>query len=104
MPGIRPDDDAMAEGCRARRVGDDLSVPRCLGQFRIFGQRDPIDYQHPHPGRIMNAASLCIGDLPGCKRGAVFEDELLLRFRPLISERRQAFEFFLINHGEGGSC
>jgi hypothetical protein len=34
----------------------------------------------------------------------VFEDELLLRFRPLISERRQAFEFFLINHGEGGSC
>lgn len=51
----------------------------------------------------MNAASLCIGDLPRCKWDAVFEDELLLRFCPLIGEGRQAFEFFLINHGERGS-
>ena len=36
----------------------------------------------------MNAASLRIGDLTRCKWGAVFENKILLRFRPLISEWR----------------
>ena len=30
------------------------------------------------------------------------ENEFFLRFRPLISERQQLFEFFWVDHGAGG--
>ena len=98
LPTIRPDDNPMTDGHSARCLGDDLSAPRRLSQLLIVGQRDPIDHEHPHPGRVMNAASQRIGDLPRCKCGAIFENDVLLRFRPLEREWRQACEFFLINH------
>ena len=96
---IPPDDNAVPDGHAAGCIGDDLSAPRCLSQLLIVRQRDPIDDQDPHAGRILNAASVCIGELPRGKRSAVFEDKVLLHFGPRINKWRQAFEFFLINHG-----
>jgi putative peptidoglycan binding protein len=51
----------------------------------------------------MNATPQRIGDLPRCKWGAVFENEVLLRFCPLNGKWRKAFEFLLINHVAGES-
>ena len=99
LPAIRPDDDAMADGHAATGARDDLGALRCFGEFLILGQRNPIDDQDPHSGKIVDPDALRIGDLAGGERCAVFEDKGLLRLRPLAGERRQAVEFFLINHG-----
>ena len=94
LPGIRPDDDPMADRHTARRAGNDLGAPRGPGKFLIIRQRNPIDKQHPHPGHIRNAGSPRISHLAWSEWNAVFEDALFLCFRPLLSERQEAFELF----------
>jgi hypothetical protein len=102
LPAIRPNNDSVADRDTATRLGDNLSALRRLGQFLILGQRDPINHEDAHPGRILNARSPGIGELPGRQWDAVLENVGFLRFRPLKSERRQTVKFFLIDHCELG--
>ena len=62
-PGIGSNDNRVADGHAATSRGNDLGIPRCLGQLFIVRQRDPIDDQHFDTGTILHANAARIGDL-----------------------------------------
>src|SRR5437868_2214350 len=99
LPAVRPDDDPVADGHAATSTRYDLGALSCVSELFVVGQRDAIDHEYSDPGRILHADTPGIGDLARGEWCAVFEDKGLLRLRPLAGERRQAVEFFLINHG-----
>ena len=63
-PAIGANDNPMADGRAATRLGDDVGAPRGLGELRVVRQRNSIDDQHFDPGTIPNSDSMRIGSLP----------------------------------------
>ena len=62
-PGIGPNDNRVADGHAATGRGNDLGIPRRLGQVFVVRQRDPIDDEHFDTGTILHANAARIGDL-----------------------------------------
>lgn len=102
FPTVRPDDDAVADRHSARRLGNNLGAPRGVRELLVVGERNAIDHQDSHPGRLLDPGQAGIVGLGGGKRNAIFEDVGLLGFAPLQSERRESIEGFLVNHMEEG--
>jgi hypothetical protein len=98
LPAIRPNNYSVPDRNTARRLGDDLSAARGLGQLLILRQRDPIHHEHPDAGTVLNAGLPRVGQLSGGERGAMFEDVSFLFRCPLAGKGREAFEFVLVDH------
>jgi len=101
-PGLRANDDCMAEADATCVLGDNMGTPGRLGQFSAFGQRDAIDDQHSNALTIPDTGLARIRHLLRTERSAVGENEFFLGFRPLISDRQKLFEGFLIDHEAAG--
>jgi hypothetical protein len=63
-PTVATNNNAMADGHAAGRIGDYMSAARGLSQLRILRQKNTVDDQYFDPRAILNADSTRIGDLP----------------------------------------
>jgi hypothetical protein len=97
-PRFRANHDRMADSDATGVRGDDASALGGFSQVAGFRQWDPVDDQDPDPVTIPHTGPARISQLGWTKWNAVGKDEFFLGFSPLISERHELFECFLIDH------
>jgi len=98
LPAISPNHNSITDGYAAAGIRNDLRPLRRLRECFIVRKRNSVDHQDSHPRRDLHANPPRIRQLPRPERGAMFENESFLRLGPFTGNRRQKFEFFLINH------
>ena len=87
-PRLAANHNRVPESDATRVLGNDLNASSGLRQFGVLRPRDPIDNQHSDAFTIPNTGQPRISQVLRTQWSAVGEDEFLLRFRPLISERQ----------------
>ena len=96
-PGIDSNDEGVAEPDTPCILGHNTGSPGGLGQSRMSRQRDAIDNEHAHAGTVLDAYFAGVFQVTHAQGYAPIEDELFLRFSPLICNRQKTFECFLVD-------
>lgn len=102
-PRFRANHDGVAQSDATRSRSDDTSALGGLSQFAAFRERNPFNEQNPNPFTIHHTGPARISHVLRTEWNAVGENEFLLGFCPLVSQRQKVFECFLINHVGGGA-
>ena len=88
VPGINPNNERVTETHATRVFGDDADAFRGFRQFRVLRERNPINHQHSDPAAILHTDEIRVARMPGSQWIPARENEIFLRFCPLMRERQ----------------